>query len=201
MFALCDRSLAMEAILADEEMHGGEECLRCGSLLPAEDEGICPTCGTDFGRATIAMPALKKPLNPAAAAAPTASALDKALGPDVVPQENPSLLIAQAQPATGPSTGLKVALVVLVVAILGVIALLVVLLTGGEDVPAPSAPAPAEAPAKAPDAPKSAAEAPVEAAEAPAEEPEADTEAPVEAAEPLADDSEAPAEEPGAPTE
>jgi len=40
------------------------ECLRCGSLIPLEDdEGLCPTCGTEYGRATIAMPALEKPLD------------------------------------------------------------------------------------------------------------------------------------------
>lgn len=40
------------------------ECLRCGSLIPLEDdEGLCPTCGTEYGRATIAMPALEKPID------------------------------------------------------------------------------------------------------------------------------------------
>ena len=35
------------------------ECLRCGTLLPEDEEGICPTCGVAYGGATLlAMPAV-----------------------------------------------------------------------------------------------------------------------------------------------
>lgn len=159
MRAVSDRSPATEAILASEDLQAGEECLRCGSLLPTEDEGICPTCGTEFGRATIAMPALKKPRAGAAqapagasAAAPSgAGGVDAALGPDVVPQEAASMVIHQPPPTGGTSPGLKIALIAIVVVLLGaVIALVVVLASSGSPPPpggAMEAPAPGAEPA------------------------------------------------------
>ena len=33
----------------------GNDCLKCGALLPDGDEGICPSCGSPFGKATMAM--------------------------------------------------------------------------------------------------------------------------------------------------
>lgn len=33
----------------------GQTCAKCGALLPDEDEGLCPSCGTPFGRATVAL--------------------------------------------------------------------------------------------------------------------------------------------------
>lgn len=37
------------------------DCPRCGSLLPDADEGVCQTCGYEYGRATTMMPALVVP--------------------------------------------------------------------------------------------------------------------------------------------
>lgn len=34
------------------------DCPRCGALLPDADEGVCQTCGYEYGRATLFMPAL-----------------------------------------------------------------------------------------------------------------------------------------------
>lgn len=30
-------------------------CAKCGALLPDEDEGLCPSCGTPFGKQTVAL--------------------------------------------------------------------------------------------------------------------------------------------------
>ncbi len=49
-------SLPPDVIRTDErDMTEENHCLRCGALLPEGDEGICPACGTPFGRATQAM--------------------------------------------------------------------------------------------------------------------------------------------------
>lgn len=44
------------------------ECLRCGTVLE-KDEGICPTCGTEYGRQTVALPAIDREAIQAASAA------------------------------------------------------------------------------------------------------------------------------------
>lgn len=102
---------------------GGQECLRCGSLLPTEDEGICPTCGSEFGRATIAMPALKKPILPSA---PASSA----------PLPAPSLA---AGPVAGAparnNTTLYIALAVIVVLILAALGAILALVFSGAPTP------------------------------------------------------------------
>jgi hypothetical protein len=36
-----------------------EDCPRCGSLLPDGEEGLCPTCGYEYGRATLFMPIVR----------------------------------------------------------------------------------------------------------------------------------------------
>ncbi len=42
-----------------ETENQAEDCPRCGSLLPDSDEGLCPTCGYEFGRATLYMPVVR----------------------------------------------------------------------------------------------------------------------------------------------
>ena len=32
-----------------------KNCAKCGALLPDEDEGLCPSCGTPFGQSTVAL--------------------------------------------------------------------------------------------------------------------------------------------------
>lgn len=36
-----------------------QDCPRCGSLLPDSEEGVCQTCGYEYGRATLYMPVVK----------------------------------------------------------------------------------------------------------------------------------------------
>lgn len=36
-----------------------KDCPRCGALLPDAEEGVCRTCGYEYGRATLFMPAVK----------------------------------------------------------------------------------------------------------------------------------------------
>ncbi len=102
---------------------GGQECLRCGSLLPTEDEGICPTCGSEFGRATIAMPALKKPILPSA---PAASA------PLPAPSIAPGPIAAT--PAKNNTT-LYIVLAVIVVLILATLGAILALVFSGDAPP------------------------------------------------------------------
>ena len=125
--------------------------MRCGSMLPDGDEGICPTCGTEFGRATIAMPALNKAevLKNAAARRAKASPIDHALGADAPPPAEPGvgIPIAASQPATGQSRGLMVALVaivVLIVVALGILGYILVTPDNAAETPMPPTPPPVE---------------------------------------------------------
>ena len=42
--------------MSDDTMNGLEDCPRCGSLLPDPEEGVCMTCGYEYGRETLYMP-------------------------------------------------------------------------------------------------------------------------------------------------
>ena len=64
----------------------GEDCPRCGSLLPDEEEGLCTTCGYEFGRATLYMPVIRREEEkPRPQATPAAPGQGHG-GPDVSPQ-------------------------------------------------------------------------------------------------------------------
>ena len=42
--------------VSDDTKNGLEDCPRCGSLLPDPEEGVCLTCGYEYGRETLYMP-------------------------------------------------------------------------------------------------------------------------------------------------
>lgn len=98
-----------------------EDCPRCGSLLPDAEEGLCPTCGYEFGRATLYMPVVRLDdddpqdlpagvLDEAPATAPTPTA-------PLVPAPPPTMAAPQQD-------GRKVLIAVLVVIVLFVVALI-----------------------------------------------------------------------------
>lgn len=72
----------------------GKDCPRCGSLLPDAEEGICQTCGYEYGRATLFMPIVTAPK--ASTPAPDSEdAIDAAQAP-------PGEAASSAQPGPAP---------------------------------------------------------------------------------------------------
>jgi DNA-directed RNA polymerase subunit M/transcription elongation factor TFIIS len=96
------------------------DCPRCGSLLPDEDEGVCQTCGYEYGRATTMMPALVVPPG----ADPSEEDLPEGL---IMPTEAaPAMTPTGGQSAGSAEDAQRRKLVV----ILGVMILLLVVLAG-----------------------------------------------------------------------
>jgi hypothetical protein len=113
------------------------ECLRCGSLIPLQDdEGLCPTCGTEYGRATIAMPALAKPLD--------FGVTDNDVGDHAPPPHRVDLAVAHAaEPKRKSNALLWVVAIVFILLALGIAALALILFLAKTS----SAPPPLEPPA------------------------------------------------------
>lgn len=95
------------------------DCPRCGSLLPDADEGVCQTCGYEYGRATTLMPALVVP--------PPEDAQDLPEGLDAPQKAAPSMAPAGPQaPAPEAPDEQRSKLMM----ILGVLVVLLVLMAG-----------------------------------------------------------------------
>lgn len=99
-----------------------EDCPRCGSLLPDADEGLCPTCGYEFGRATLYMPVVRLDQIDDDADLPE-GVLD---GPPAAAVTAPSRVVGVPPPMAAPKDpdGRKVLVVVLAVIVLFVLGLI-----------------------------------------------------------------------------
>ena len=99
-------------------MSAEQNCLKCGALLPDADEGICPSCGTPFGKATMAMKVDQSQL--AEIAARRSAERQAAAAP--VPQMAQN---SAPQASSGPPMGLLIGIGVVVVVALVVVLLVV----------------------------------------------------------------------------
>ncbi len=109
---------------ADEkDEFAGQDCPRCGSLLPEADEGLCQTCGFEFGRATLYMPAFKAGADPGDALVQGAlDAMGSSPGPSTVevePEPFPTPVAQSAPPEDNKLVFILVGIVVLLVVVIG----------------------------------------------------------------------------------
>ena len=91
-----------------------DDCERCGAMLPDDHEGICPTCGAVYGKATAFMPKLTPDMIAAAEAEESSAAPP---GP-MTPANAPSPVAhapAGAIPAAAPRSGNRLPIILILV--------------------------------------------------------------------------------------
>ncbi len=112
--------------------------------MPDGDEGLCPTCGTEFGHATVAMPALSKAKAKKLVADPSAPST-------VLVEPGMSLPPGILNPPPNKSNKLMwILVVVFLVIAIGIGSVAAVLLSSKVNSDAPAPPAPTAPPAPAP---------------------------------------------------
>ena len=116
------------SIVSDALEEIGKDCPRCGSLLPDADEGVCQTCGYEYGRATLFMPVVAAPKPAAHAPDPDAPVSAAQPSPEVAASgaeaAHATVPVGQVRPEADHSKllwGVLITLVFLFLAILAVI--------------------------------------------------------------------------------
>ncbi len=111
--------------MSDDVKNLPEDCPRCGSLLPDPEEGVCLTCGYEYGRATLYMPVVR--LDPKTKA-PVREAELPELAQSSAPALAPRPPVADALPSRSGRLGLALGVVVvLFVLVVGLITAMILL--------------------------------------------------------------------------
>lgn len=110
-------------------MMADKHCQKCGAVLPDEDEGLCPVCGTPFGARTMAIEVTPELLAAEFAKAQASAQPQPAEPPEAAAATVPSMRRPDqlAPPDDGPPKALVAGFALIVSAIVLVVVWLVIL--------------------------------------------------------------------------